>query len=102
MRLQISVLHATSRNIAAADTQSNAKTIIAKRLLRMETEEHERSGIMSAASMLRSVGRLGGPSGRGLIMFRTSAIASTSAIIAGIFGAFAGGMHSAIELLSLY
>jgi hypothetical protein len=60
----------------------------------MADAENERMGIISATSMLRTVGKLGGPSGRGLIMFRTLAVASTSAAIVGICGAFAGGTSS--------
>jgi hypothetical protein len=59
----------------------------------MDGEEGERMGILSASSMLRTAGKLGGPSGRGLIMFRTLAVASTAAAIMGICGAFAGGMY---------
>jgi hypothetical protein len=57
----------------------------------MEAGETEKMGILSASSMLRSVGRLGGPAGRGVLMFRTLAVASTTAAIVGIVGAFVGG-----------
>lgn len=58
----------------------------------MDSDDNERMGIFSASSMLRTVGKLGGPSGRGLLMFRTLAIASTTAAVVGICGAVAAGM----------
>lgn len=64
---------------------------------KMESAEHESAGVVSATSMLRTIGKIGGPSGRGLIMFRTMAVASTSAAIVGLFGAFAGGTFIALS-----
>lgn len=47
----------------------------------------------SFSSLLQNVGRLGRPSGRGLLMFRTLIVSATTAGMVGLCAGYVGGMY---------
>lgn len=65
----------------------------------MSDAEHDTAGIVSVTSLLRTVGRLGRPSGRGLLMFRTLVVSSTTAAMVGLFAGYIGGAYLVTAVL---
>lgn len=57
----------------------------------MSDNETESSNVLSITSLLRTVGKIGRPSGRGLFMFRAITSSTLAAGLVGLSSAMVGG-----------